>query len=246
MKKFLLLTTACTLAACAPHAPTDSELATLLRRENAPAGDPKAPLDTAAVQCLRAWSGDAALTKGLSAAATADITKGRCRSTIDGWLADGKRNPAKLVFDQVSTPASVRRAMALLAERGPAEPAVAAAPPVAAPPMAAPMPPVAAKPRIQRDVAASPEPEAPAPEIESTLAQAGDLCTQVKAFVATNQSDVRLNRYAEYCTTQQPSITRSNVDRMKASGDQAGVDRVARSTANSNATVEAMLHGHQK
>lgn len=231
MKKSLLLMTACALAACSSRAPNDAELATLLRRQNAPATDPKAPLDAGAVQCLRVWSGDSALTRDLPPAVLADTAKGRCRTTIDGWIADSKRNPGKFEFDEVSTPASVRRAMALLDERSPAAPATAQsqATPAAAPEM----------PRAPRA-----EP-GPAPEIEATLAQAQDLCTQVKNFVMTDKSDVRLNRYAEYCSTTQPTITRKNIDRMKTNGDNAGIDRVARSTAHSNATVEAMLRGHQ-
>jgi len=229
MKKSLLLMTACVLAACSARVPTDAELATLLRRENAPATDPKAPLDAAAVQCLRSWSGDASLTADLPPTALAAATKGRCRSTIDGWIADSRRNPAKLDFAQVSTPAAVNRAMALLAERSP-EAVQAPATPAAPVAKAAPQP--------------RPEP-GPAPEIEATLAQAQDLCTRVKAFVMTNQSDVRLNRFAEYCSTTQPAMTRNRVDRMKASGDTAGIDRIARSTAHSNATVEAMLQARQ-
>ncbi len=235
MKKSLLLMTACALAACSARAPTDAELATLLRHENAPATDPKAPLDASAVQCLRAWSGDASLAKGLPAAATSDANKGRCRNTIDGWIADARRNPAKLEFTQVSAPAAVTRAMALLSDRSPTEAPVAQAPAAAPATPAAPV-------RTPRPAT----PEGPAPEIEATLAQAQDLCMQVKSFVKTNQSDVRLNRYAEYCSTTQPTITRGNVDRMKKNGDTAGVDRIARSTAHSNTTVEAMLRGHQK
>lgn len=234
MKKALLLMTACTLAACSSRVPTDTQLATLLRRENAPATDPKAPLDASAVQCLRTWSGDKALTKDLPAGVLSDVAKGRCRSTVDGWIADSKRNPDKLDFASVSTPAAVQRALALLSERSPVAvpPAMTQAPATTAPTAQ----PAAMRPHVE---------PGPAPEIEATLAQAKDLCQQVKDFVMTDKSDVRLNRYAEYCTTTQPTITRGNVDRMKASGDSAGVDRIARSTAHSNATVEAMLRSHQ-
>ncbi|HET7923523.1 MAG TPA: hypothetical protein VFL30_01430, partial [Rhodanobacteraceae bacterium] len=109
-----------TLAAC-HHAktPTDAELTNLLRSPAAQPNDPAARIDPGAVDCLRAWSGDAELAKPLSPAAASDAAKKACRQRLDGWIADATRNPDKLAFEDVSKPPAVKRAMALLAEHNP-------------------------------------------------------------------------------------------------------------------------------
>ena len=98
------------------HTPSDAQLTQLLRVERAPATDPQAPLDPAAVNCLRAWSGDVELTATLPAVTTGEAAKKMCRQRLDGWIADATRNPDKVKFEEVSAPPSVRRAVALLAE----------------------------------------------------------------------------------------------------------------------------------
>jgi len=231
MKSLALVVAACALAtsACSTRVPTDAELVTLLQRAGTPAGDANAPLDATAVQCLRSWSGDASLTKDLAPAVLADVSKARCRGTIDGWIADSKRNPGKLEFAQVSTPDVARRAMALLAAHQPAqaEHGTAAATSTAAP------------------TAHAAEP-GPAPEIEATLAHASDLCEKARTFIATDKSDVRLNRFVEYCSSAPAAGVRTSVDRMKADGDQAGIDQAARRVAHSNEVLEGLLRNHDK
>ena len=229
MKRLAFLATACVLgtSACSTHVPTDAELVTLLHREGAAAVDSNTPLDASAVQCLRTWSGDASLTRELPPALLADATKARCRGTLDGWIADAKRNPAKFEFAQVSSPEVTRRAMALLAAHAPAVETARAA--TTAP---------AAAPRTRRE-------PGPAPEIEATLAHAGDLCEEAKSLTATDKSDVRLNRFVEYCASATAAATRTSVDRMKAAGDNAGIDQTARRVANSNSVVEGLLRNHK-
>jgi hypothetical protein len=231
MKRLAFLAAACVLgtSACSTHAPTDAELVTLLHSEGA-AVDANAPLDASAVQCLRTWSGDASLTRELAPAILADAAKARCRGTLDGWIADAKRNPAKFDFAQISSPEVTRRAMALLAAHAPADETAHAA--TTAPAAAA-----AARTR--------PEP-GPAPEIEATLAHASDLCEEAKSLTATDKSDVRLNRFVEYCASAPAAATRASVDRMKAAGDCAGIDQTARRVANSNSVVEGLLRNHKR
>jgi len=54
------------LAAChGSGVPSDAQLTQLLHSERATPNDPKAPLDAAAVNCLRAWSGDVELSASL-------------------------------------------------------------------------------------------------------------------------------------------------------------------------------------
>lgn len=225
MKRLAFLATACVLgtSACSTHAPTDAELVTLLHREGA-AADAKAAPDAMAVHCLRSWSGDASLTKDQPPAMLNDAFKARCRGTIDKWIADATRNPAKFDFSQISTPEVTRRAMALLP--------VSEAPGDVAQPAAAKPPVVRAEP-------------GPAPEIGATLARADDLCQQAKDLTAMDKSDVRLVRFVEYCTNPAFAATRTSVDRMKVAGDTAGVEQAARRVAQSNSVVEGLIRNHK-
>jgi hypothetical protein len=95
---------------------SDVQLTQLLRSERASATDPRAPLDASAIDCLRAWSGDAELAKSLPPAANGEAAKTSCKPRIDKYLADAARNPDKVKFEELSAPPSVRRATELLAE----------------------------------------------------------------------------------------------------------------------------------
>jgi len=94
----------------------DAQLTRLLRTDRAVATDPQAPLDPNAVDCMRAWSGDADIAKGLPPAAVADAAKSMCRQRLDGWIADADRNPDKITFDELTRPPTVRQAEALLSQ----------------------------------------------------------------------------------------------------------------------------------
>ena len=217
MKKFNLIVMACSLGltACTGREPSNVELTTLLHDQGASATDANAPLDASAVMCLRSWSGDSELTKNLPAAANMDASKGKCRSRLDGWIADADRNPSKLDFAQVSTPAATRRAMTLLVARGGADASVDAAQATVAPPAPASPPPVAVD-------------AGPAPDIETVLAQAGEVCQKAKELMASGTQDGRLQRYADFCGNNL-SQTRAKVDQVKLSGDSAQLEQLARS-----------------
>ena len=77
----------------------------------------RSTIDALAVGCLRAWSGDAELAKGLSVLIAGEDGRKRCRTRLEEWLADGTRNPAKFDFEEISSPEVARRAMDLLATR---------------------------------------------------------------------------------------------------------------------------------
>jgi outer membrane lipopolysaccharide assembly protein LptE/RlpB len=104
------------LAGCGKRALSDTQLTQLLRTERAMANDPNAPLDANAIDCLRAWSGDLELTAALSPSVNSDMNRKACRQRLDNWLADATRNPGNVTFEQAATPASIRRAQALLLE----------------------------------------------------------------------------------------------------------------------------------
>ncbi|MGA9421643.1 MAG: hypothetical protein WBW61_04720 [Rhodanobacteraceae bacterium] len=65
------------------------------------------------VDCLRAWSGDPTLTKGLPADQLAGPRKQDCRRTVESWLTVGQRNPHKLSFDDLADPKVVTRVVAI-------------------------------------------------------------------------------------------------------------------------------------
>lgn len=119
MNKHALVLLGCTfgLASCSQlRVPDDAQLATLLQRPDSRVAA-RVGIDALAVGCLRAWSGDAELAKGLSVLVAGEDGRKRCRARLDEWLADAKRNPAEFTFEEVSSPEVTRRAMALLEAR---------------------------------------------------------------------------------------------------------------------------------
>lgn len=179
------------LAACHGSLPSDRQLTLLLHSERAPANDANAPLDVAAVDCVRAWSGDLELTATLSPALVSDVAKTKCKQRIDGWIADATRNPDNVTFERVTRPAAARRAMALLAEhRG----NVAQTPANAGDrPPAAPMPQMARTP--------VPSVEGP-PDLAGAamrLNELDQLCQQAKEMTTGAAAPPAVVRYAGYC-----------------------------------------------
>lgn len=114
MKHFTLaaLCVVAGLCACSKRDPTDDQLVALLRAE---AVAPSAParIDAGTATCLRAWSGDVELSARLPASATTEESKADCRRRIEGWVADRTRNPAAFRFEDIDTPAVVRRVVVL-------------------------------------------------------------------------------------------------------------------------------------
>jgi hypothetical protein len=181
------------LAACSGKTPTDAQLTQLLRAERSAPSDPKAPLDIAAINCLRAWSGDIELSAALPPAANGDAFKQACKARLDGWLADATRNPDKLAFDKVSKPPSVKRAMALMTEHQMGNAAAAHTPSAdERPPALLTRGPNAAQATAQ---------EGPADMTEAIAAvdQLDGLCQKAKAQAATGDPAQPLARYAGFC-----------------------------------------------
>jgi len=189
---------------------SDTELTTLLRVERASATDPKAPLDAGAINCLRAWSGDADLIKELQPASAGEAAKASCKPKIDGWLADATRNPDKLSFKDVSAPPAVRRAAVLLGEHQPTQltgelPSKTAAPPAAMMPAPPHAPLATNSPALGTAV--------------STINELDDLCTRAKQQGAAGGPNAQtVTRYANYCQ-QSVLRLRSRVTALEASGD---------------------------
>ena len=181
------------LAACnRSSAPDDAQLTMLLHSERATANDPNAPLDAQAVNCLRAWSGDVELSASLPPSVANDAAKTACRQRLDGWIADATRNPAKLRFEDVSTPPAVKRAVALLAAHRANSMAMTRLP------SANDRPPAAMTPGAP---AAAPADSGP---VDLTAAvknvdELDALCKKAKQASATGGSTQPLARYASYC-----------------------------------------------
>ena len=218
-----------TLAAC-HHAksPTDAQLTNLLRVQNSQPTDLRAPIDPAAVECLRAWSGDADLAKPLSAMWN-DAVKQNCKKRIDGWIADGARNPDKLAFEDASAPPSVRQAIALLQQHR----AVGALPATTDQP----------PPMMMQQKPTAPPPTLPKGPVDVSGATAGlneldGLCKQAKDAAASG-ANTPIARYATMCdrriaqmrervnqlatnggTTREAEMVSDNVHRMVMFGRQ--------------------------
>lgn len=195
------------LAAChSAKAPTDAQLTSLLRTQSSLPSDPRAPIDPAAVECLRAWSGDADLAKPLSGLWN-DTVKQNCRKRIDGWITDATRNPDRFSFADLSAPPTVRQAVALLQQhRGAtAMPATTDQPPAA---------------MMQRGPVAPP-PTLPKGPVDVSSATAGldeldGLCKQAKDAAASG-ANTPMARYATMCDRRIAQL-RERVNQLATNG----------------------------
>lgn len=188
--KHVLVPLGCTLAlaACSPpRVPDDAQLATLLQRSEVRAAD-RSSIDALAVGCLRAWSGDAELARGLSVLIAGEDGRKRCRARLDEWLADAQRNPAQFTFDEVSTPEVARRAMDLLATPTPAT----LKPGTDEVPAALRRPGPVAKPRPA-------DPNVDLGAAGAELAEAEALCTQAAQAGGAPGANNALQRFSQYC-----------------------------------------------
>jgi hypothetical protein len=182
------------LAAChGSGTPTDPQLTQLLHSDRATPGDPKAPLDLAAVNCLRAWSGDVELTASLPPSASGEAVKQACKTRVDSWIADAGRNPDKLAFETVSKPPAVKRAMALLAEHSPT---AAMAPKL---PSSNELPPAAMMPNAGQPAAPAPTGPVDMTEAVAAVDELDGLCQKAKQQAASGDPGQPLARYASYC-----------------------------------------------
>ncbi len=195
------------VAACSPHSNelTDAQISTLLRNEHKAAVDTSGSIDPAAVDCLRSWSGDSELLKGLAVRYAGEDGKKACREKLDDWFANPMRNPSKIAFATVSDPKVVRRAMALMASYSAVEMANAKSHQI---PAALAKPIVARPPTV---LAADPTVDLGAPG--QKLKEAEDLCMQVQQVAATPDANATLKKYAGFCT--------SNLRMLRVSMEQA-------------------------
>jgi hypothetical protein len=192
MNRFILAASAglLLLAGCSgPRELDDAQLAHLLRADNARPDDANAPLDRSAVDCMRAWSGDAALLRGLSVRYAGEDGRKSCRTQLEVRIQDEARTPHNARFEDVTNPATVRRAMALIDARkaAPAQPLAGAA-------MPAPRPPAASG--DVRNQLATPDPNVDLGVAGARLREAEDLCREVRAQAAARPD---LKRFADFC-----------------------------------------------
>jgi hypothetical protein len=237
MNKLVLTAMACAIGASACthlREPTDTQLATLLHSERAAADDANAPLDANAIDCLRGWSNDADLLKGLAMRFLSDDGKQECRGGLDKWLADAGRNPDKLAFADVSAPKTVRRAVDLLAAR---RMAAIANPskqiPTAMAPPVAPLVPVV-DPKVELGTSGT------------QLSEAETLCQQVQQAAAAPDASARLKSYSTFCANSLRQLRGSMEQAARNGASPAALDEMAASANNlSTAARNALAAGKQ-
>ncbi|HEU4664865.1 MAG TPA: hypothetical protein VFS55_12630 [Dokdonella sp.] len=236
MTRITLLAAACTLglAACShTRMPTDDELTQLLRGERAAPTDAKAPLDRAAVDCLRAWSGDAQLMQGLGAALVDDAGRKDCRARVDGFLADATRNPSGLAFADVSAEPAVRRAVELARLHAPPPPNVVTKPilPSAMPGSMAPAARAPAQPSVDLG------------SVGADLQDAEEQCHKVQEAAAAADAKPIMKRFARFCGSSLSRI-RATMEAMKRSGaDQKRLDATVVAARNIGNSARNILAG---
>jgi hypothetical protein len=202
----------------------DAQLTRLLRVDRALATDPQAPLDPGAIDCMRAWSGDADIAKGLPPAAVADAAKSMCRQKVDGWIADADRNPDKITFDELTRPPTVRQAEALLMQhRG-----------VARMPGQNDRPP----PTLMQVPGPPPNNEnLPPADVTTATAAVNELdtyCQKAKQAAASSETSQQVGRFASYCDKRIDQL-RARISMLQQHGTaqqvQALADNVQRTIA---------------
>lgn len=232
MNKYGLALFGCTLglAGCSQQrVPEDWQLTTLLKRTEARASGADA-IDAQAVGCLRAWSGDAELAKGLSVLVAGEDGRKRCRERVDGWLADATRNPAKFTFEEISTPETARRAMNLLE----ADLAAIPKPGSSEIPAALRKPPPIAKPRPA-------DPNVDLGAAGAELAEAEALCQQAAAAANAPDASSGLRRFAPYCSQSLSRLRASMEALSKKGGTPAQLEGYASNARNLAQTAREIL-----
>lgn len=218
------------LAACSQlRTPDDAQLTTLLASEHANPAETNAPLDARSIECLRAWSGDAELLKGLSVRYAGEDGKRTCRTALDARLAEAARNPDKFTFAEVTAPETVRRAVALQESR---KLAALANPAQHQPPAAL------TQPRLPSAKLVPPDPNIDLGIAGTRLKEAEDLCLQAQQAAG---SDDDLKRFATYCTSSLRRL-RSNMETSARKGLGAEqLDAYARSADSLAVTARELL-----
>lgn len=233
MNKLVMTAIACAIGATAcshVREPSDTQLATLLRSERAAATDPDAQLDKNAIECLRGWSGDADLLKGLAVTIAGEDGKKTCRAALNVWIGDAARNPDKLAFEDVSAPKAVRQAIALAAART----AAAIADPAKHQIPSALTPPVVNAPR-------APDPAVDLGAAGAELADAESLCQQVQQAAGAADANPKLVGYAKFCAANLSRL-RGTMEQAARNGQQADkLTALAGSASNMATTARKLL-----
>jgi len=224
----------CLTAACSRlREPTDAQLANLLVVERANPADAKAPLDTMAIECLRSWSGDADLLKGLSMRVAGEDGQKTCRGKLDGLLADTARNPDKFSFEEVTAPKVVRRAMDLQNARRQAalaDPARRQAPPALTQP----------RPAAPANLG-TPDPNVDLGAAGSELQEAENLCLQAQQAATAPDAHQRLKSYAAYCVGTLKRLRATMEQAARNGRGQAELGSIAASATNLANTARTVL-----
>jgi hypothetical protein len=222
MNKFVLTTLACAIGAVACshlREPSDTQLATLLRSERAQPTDANALLDASAIDCLRAWSGDAELAKNLAPRFATEEGKKGCRAQLDTWIVDPARNPDKFAFADISASKTVHRAIDLQTARRTA---------MLANPASHQIPAALIRP------AAPQAPRAPDPTVDlgaagMELKDAETLCQQTQQAAATAGASPGLTGYARYCSGNLRQLRTSMEQAAHSGQSSARLDALAKS-----------------
>lgn len=179
------------LAGCSHlREPTDEQLVALLHNDRGLTVNAKPAVEYAAVECLKAWSGDADLLKGLAIRYAGEDGKKSCRTRVDGWIADSARNPEHYTFAELSAPKTVRRAMALQEAH-----ALATMPQPVNQKIPAALTPSAVVPAEFR----KPDPTLDLGVAGSQLQEAETLCQQIQKAAADPQAKPNVKKFAAYC-----------------------------------------------
>lgn len=233
MNKFLLVAITCVLGATACsrlREPTDPQLGNLLRSERAAPADANAPLDGLAIECLRAWSGDADLLRNLPMRSAGEDGRKTCRAKLDGWIADAGRNPDNFTFADISAPGVVRRAMELQAARSAAAMANAGAR----------RPPATPPDTLPAQAVPAPDPSVDLGVAGAALQEAETLCQQANQKAATPGANQRLVRFAAYCTTSMGKL-RGRMQQFAKHGNKPALEALGQEASNSAQTAREVL-----
>lgn len=224
MNRFFPVAVACVagISACTNlREPTDAQLTTFLRNEHSPVARVNASLDSSAIDCLRAWSGDAELLKGLSVRFAGEDGKKACRTTLDGWIANSARNPDKFSFAEMSTPDTVRHAIALQGASA-----------VAAISESSAIPPSLMRPQAPPAPMRQPDASVDLGVAGTKLKEAETLCVQAQQAAAAPDANKRLKSFSTFCSSNLSRL-RTTLEQSARSGQtSAKLDELATSATN--------------
>jgi hypothetical protein len=224
MNRFFPVAITCIVGATActhSREPTDAQLTTFLRNEHSAIARVNASLDASAIDCLRAWSGDADLLKGLAVRFAGEDGKKACRTTLDGWVANPERNPDKFSFEDMSAPKNVRHAIALQGAGAVASLGATAA-----------IPPALMRPAAQPAALRPPDPTVDLGLAGTKLQEAETLCLQTQQAATAPDADKRMKNFSAFCSGNLRRL-RTTLEQSARSGQSsAKLDELATSATN--------------